>query len=76
MEIVVILFFLYILLSVVYWTLKVGISPMFSSLKTSVFISKRCGDFEENIIVDLGSGFGTLALIMAKQNPTKKSHRL
>jgi hypothetical protein len=71
-EIFFILFLFFILLSVLYYTLKLGISPMFSSFKVSTFIANEFKKSEKIFFVDLGSGWGSLAFIVAVRNPKKK----
>ena len=72
MDIVFILFLSFFLFSILYWTLKVGISPMFSSIKATKFISKQVIKNNSDTIVDLGSGWGSLALYIAIKNPKKQ----
>jgi len=62
----------YIVISIVVWSLKIGISPMFSSMKVISYISHEIQKYDKNTIVDLGSGWGIFALIIAKNNPNKK----
>lgn len=71
LEIILQFIIIYILGSILYWTLKTGISPMFSSFSSSKYIAHRCTGFDQQKIVDLGSGWGTLALYIAKKNPDK-----
>jgi len=72
MDILFILLLFFILLNILYWTLKVGISPMFSSLKATSFIKQYIKKHDSKTIIDLGSGWGTLALSIAISNPNKQ----
>jgi 16S rRNA A1518/A1519 N6-dimethyltransferase RsmA/KsgA/DIM1 with predicted DNA glycosylase/AP lyase activity len=59
-------------MSIVINTLKIGISPMFSSTKVIQFFLKNINLYNKNTIVDLGSGWGIFALVVAKNFPDKK----
>lgn len=72
MDILFILFLCFILLNILYWSLKVGISPMFSSFKATSFIAQDIKKSDLKTIIDLGSGWGTLALSIAISNPNKQ----
>ena len=71
-ELIIFLILLYIVMSVVIWSLKTGISPMFSSFQVISYISKEIVKYDKKTIVDLGSGWGLFAVIIAKNNPLKK----
>lgn len=71
-ELFIFLILLYIVISVVIWSVKTGISPMFSSFQVISYVSYEINKFDKNTIVDLGSGWGTFAIIIAKKNPNKK----
>jgi predicted RNA methylase len=71
-ELLIFLLLFYIVISIVIYSLKIGISPMFSSFKVTTFILQKINTYDKNIIVDLGSGWGIFALIIAKNNPNKK----
>ncbi|NQY94885.1 MAG: hypothetical protein HRT43_12020, partial [Campylobacteraceae bacterium] len=70
------LIFLFVLLCmlaiIVYQTLMIGISPMPSSLMAVKNISKRVRNHKNKTLVDLGSGFGSLAIYLAFKNRDKK----
>lgn len=62
---------LFILVSVVVWSLKTGISPMFSSPGATRKLCALSSASGHEKIIDLGSGWGTLALAAARANPDK-----
>jgi 16S rRNA A1518/A1519 N6-dimethyltransferase RsmA/KsgA/DIM1 with predicted DNA glycosylase/AP lyase activity len=72
MELFAFIILLYIVGNVVFHTLKIGISPMFSSTKVIQFFLKNINLYNKNTIVDLGSGWGIFALVVAKNFPDKK----
>lgn len=59
-------------LSIVYSTVKVGISPMPSSAKAYHAMIELIEDSESGPIVDLGSGWGTFILRAAKRFPERQ----
>jgi len=59
-------------LSIVRWTLKIGISPMPSSTKACCAILKVSQEAPEGTIIDLGSGWGTLIFALARQYPDRQ----
>jgi hypothetical protein len=56
-------------LSIIYWSLRNGISPMPSSMKASKKILDAIPRELNGPIYELGSGWGTLALAVAKKFP-------
>ena len=58
-------------LSIVWSTLKVGISPMPSSRKARNAIIKLIDDTGNGPVYELGSGWGGLALLLAKRFPKR-----
>lgn len=66
------LFFLLLILaglSIVFWSLKNGISPMPTSRKAKKLILDSIPEKGSNPIYELGSGWGTLAFALAKKFP-------
>ncbi len=61
------IFALFILLSICYWTIKNGISPMPTSRKVQRALIKALPDTVTGPIVELGSGWGNLAYSLAKK---------
>lgn len=53
-------------------SLKIGISPMPSSRKSAQIILEKIKDSKESTVVDLGSGFGSLAIFLATNLPEKR----
>lgn len=72
--IVIILLVLVILiaLSIVWSTLKTGISPMMSSSKACQAMLAEIDTHEKGPLIDLGSGWGTLVIAVAKKHPNKQ----
>ena len=71
-EFIVLVFALLIVISIVWGTLKTGISPMMSSGKARQVMldsidRSRCGPF-----IDLGSGWGTLVVPLARTFPEQQ----
>lgn len=68
------LFFLVLLiaLSIVWSTLKTGISPMMSSNKARQTMLNAISMDEKGALIDLGSGWGTLVIAVAKNQPNKQ----
>jgi len=71
-EFYLLLVLLLIILSIVVNSLKIGISPMPTSKKVSYEILKLIKDSKEDTVIDLGSGFGSLAIFLASNLPNKK----
>ena len=59
-------------LSIVWSTLKTGISPMMSSSKACETMLDELELEKEGAIIDLGSGWGTLVIPLAKKYPNKQ----
>ncbi len=60
------------LVSIVWSTLRLGISPMPSSAKARHVMLVEGERAREGTIVDLGSGWGTLAMAFARQYPNRQ----
>jgi tRNA A58 N-methylase Trm61 len=62
----------FVLVSVLYWSLRLGVSPMFTSPK----VAKKVGDVVASSyctkVGELGSGWGSLALYLAHRCPEKE----
>jgi len=58
--------------SIVFWSVLLGISPMPSLPKTALKIAQQVKKHPASTVVELGSGWGTLALCIARHNPTKQ----
>jgi len=58
-----------ILLSIVYWSVKNGISPMPTSRKTKAQLLSMLPLISKGIIYELGCGWGTLAFPLAQKYP-------
>jgi hypothetical protein len=58
-------------ISIIYYTLRNGISPMPSSRAARNEVMKRVGQLSSagDLVVDAGSGWGTLAVPLAVQHP-------
>ena len=63
---------LLILSAIAYVSIKIGISPMPSSLKACKTIMTAVVHMKSSTIIDVGSGFGILALYLASKCPNKK----
>lgn len=63
------LLLLFIAFSILYWTCKNGISPMPTSPKVQRALLNAMPDQIEGTIVELGSGWGTLAFALARRYP-------
>ncbi len=59
-------------LSIVWSTLKTGISPMMSSSQACKTILGEIDMDKEGPLIDLGSGWGTLVLAVAQKYPNKQ----
>ncbi|MGB1292851.1 MAG: methyltransferase [Pseudoalteromonas sp.] len=68
------LFFIILLiaLSIVWSTLKTGISPMMSSTQARQTMLAEISTDEKGTLIDLGSGWGTLVIAVAKKYPNKQ----
>ena len=68
------LFFLVLLIafSIVWGTLKTGISPMMSSSKARQAMLAEINMDEKGALIDVGSGWGTLVIAVAKKHPNKQ----
>lgn len=71
-ELYLLIFLLLVIVSIMITTLQVGISPMPSSKKASQAILENIRNSKEDIVIDLGSGFGNLAIFLASNLPNKK----
>src|SRR5690554_1174354 len=73
---IVIVIVIFVVLSIVYFTLKNGISPMpsssFARLVAMKEIKKYIEGTKDHLIVDVGSGWGTLAFQTARLFPSHK----
>jgi hypothetical protein len=61
-----------IAVSLIYSTLKLGISPMPSSSKAYKVMMKLIEETGTGAIIDLGSGWGSFVIRVAKKNPQRK----
>ncbi len=71
-EFYLLVFLLLIVLAIVISSLKIGISPMPSSKDSKKIILKYVKKSKDKTIIDLGSGFGSLAIFLAQNLPNKK----
>lgn len=71
-ELILLFITLLIALSIVWSTLKTGISPMVSSSKASQMMLTAINASEKGPILDLGSGWGTLVISIARQHPERE----
>ena len=62
----------FIALSLIYNTVKLGISPMPSSSKAYNIMMKLIDETGSGAIIDLGSGWGNFVIRIAKRNPQRK----
>ena len=60
------------IVTIVYWSVKIGISPTPSSKRVALEICEVVKRSDKTKIVDLGSGWGGLALTLAMKNPHKE----
>jgi len=60
------------IISILWFTLKTGISPMPSSLQVRLVVLEASEQAEDGCIIDLGSGWGTLLFAMAKKYPDRQ----
>ncbi|KTF18531.1 methyltransferase [Pseudoalteromonas sp. H105] len=68
------LFFVVVIIaiSIVWSTQKTGISPMMSSTKACQTMLTEISTHEKGALIDLGSGWGTLVIAVAKKYPNKQ----
>lgn len=60
---------IWILISLVFWSIRNGIGPMPSSFKAKACLMKCMPDVGAGKILELGSGWGTLAFPIARKFP-------
>jgi tRNA G46 methylase TrmB len=63
---------IFISVSLIYCTLKLGISPMPSSSKAYNTMMKLVDETGSGSIIDLGSGWGNFVIRIAKKNPHRQ----
>jgi len=63
---------LLITVSIIYNTVKLGISPMPSSKKAYIAMMQLADDTGSGTIIDLGSGWGNFVIRIAKKYPHRK----
>ena len=71
-ELILLFVLLFLLSMIVYQSIKIGISPTPSSLTAIKTILKITKKSDNLTIIDLGSGFGFLALYLGYHNKSKK----
>jgi len=71
-ELYLLIFLLIIIVSIMIDTLKLGISPMPTNKDTAIEIVELLKRSDDETIIDLGSGFGNLAIFIASNFPNKK----
>jgi len=71
-EVILLIILLLLILIIVYQSIRIGISPTPSSLSAAKAISQIIKKSENTTIIDLGSGFGFLALYLGYRNKSKK----
>jgi len=76
-EIIIISIFCFVILSILYFTLRTGISPMPSSIKARNVILQASEQIIEagqsvDHIIELGSGWGTLLFALARKYPNRQ----
>lgn len=71
-ELYLLIILLTIVLVIAFNSIKIGISPMPSSKKVAIEILKLTKKSSYDTIIDLGSGFGSLAIFLAINQPRKK----
>lgn len=62
----------FIVVSLLYSSVKLGISPMPSSTKAFIAMQKLVDETGQGAIIDLGSGWGNFVIPMAKSNPQRQ----
>lgn len=70
-ELSLLIILLFVVSSIVYTSVKIGISPMPSSLKAHSVIIESIEKFPNSNVVDVGSGFGFLAIRIASSYPNR-----
>lgn len=71
-EIMLIASLCFVCLSIAWFTVKTGISPMPSSSRACATILKASEQGSEGLIIDLGSGWGTLVFALARKYPASQ----
>ena len=71
-EVILIACILIIILSILWSTLNVGISPMPSSMRAYEAVAKFTEDTGNGPIIDLGSGWGNVVIRLAKAYPERE----
>jgi len=71
-ELILLFVLLFLLSMIVYKSIKIGISPTPSSLNAAKTICEITKKSDNLTIIDLGSGFGFLALYLGYHNKSKK----
>ena len=72
LELILIVITLLVGLSIIWSTLKTGISPMMSSSQACQAMLASVESTSNRPIIDLGSGWGTLVVAVARQYPNQK----
>lgn len=72
LELVLFVFVLVIALSIVWSTLQTGISPMMSSGKACQAMLASTSMSANGPLIDLGSGWGTLVIALAREHPLQQ----
>ncbi len=72
LETIVIILIILVTLSIIWSTLQTGISPVMSSKKASKAMLDSIKAPENGTLVDLGSGWGTLIIAVARKYPDKQ----
>jgi hypothetical protein len=68
-ELIPVVFVLLVALSIVWSTLQTGISPMMSSSKACQAMTSSISTPANGPLIDLGSGWGTLVIALARKHP-------
>ena len=71
-EVVVLAVISFCIVSILWFTLKTGISPMPSSLQVRLVVLEASEQAKDGGIIDLGSGWGTLLFAMSKKYPDRQ----
>lgn len=71
-ELILLLILLIVICQIVYSSIKIGISPMPSSLTACKAMFDLSQKSKSDTIIDVGSGFGFLSLYFALKNPNKE----
>ncbi|MEH6629079.1 MAG: hypothetical protein V7739_21805 [Motiliproteus sp.] len=72
LELILLVFVLLVALSIVWTTLQTGISPMMSSGKACQAMLASINRPANGPLIDLGSGWGTLVIALAREHPRKQ----